>query len=598
MDGSVLIASQGLVVALSWPLAVAVVVATWQRRSARLWLPALATAALLVSTGLVALRLESPWVGVVWFAAFPILMATYPDGRLVPRWGLVPIVAWLALSLWYVASGGAVADEPWWIYAAASQLALAWFPVYRYRRRLTTGERAQVRWPILGLVIELTAYAVLIAAEGGTVAAHGPLSVAAANLAGWPLPVALAIGLLWPTVADVDRALRVTLLVVLTGAAAAAAYGLVTAALGAWSVGTVPAGWAAAAAAAAVTVPAARGSARAADWLVYGGRASPDRASATLRHRLDAQSSPALVTRTLAEATTEAIRSPGCAVLTTSIPGAHSGSADVADGVDVPLTYQGESLGVVRVLPRRGETGLTARDLRVVTALAAQAAPAVHGAQMLADARAARADQLIAHEEERKRLRRDLHDDLAPTLAGLGMGISAVRERFADAPEDVREIVEDLHDGIRQAMAQTRDLTHGLRPPILDDRGLADAIRARARPLTAAGIEVTLDIREDGEVPAAVELAVLRIVQEAMHNVHKHSRATACAVTVARRAAALEVSVVDDGVGMDAATPRSGLGLDSMRSRAHELGGAAWIGPTPGGGTRVRVRLPLSGAAA
>lgn len=146
MDGSVLIASQGLVVALSWPLAVAVVVATWQRRSARLWLPALATAALLVSTGLVALRLESPWVGVVWFAAFPILMATYPDGRLVPRWGLVPIVAWLALSLWYVASGGAVADEPWWIYAAASQLALAWFPVYRYRRRLTTGERAQVRW--------------------------------------------------------------------------------------------------------------------------------------------------------------------------------------------------------------------------------------------------------------------------------------------------------------------------------------------------------------------------------------------------------------------------------------------------------------------
>ncbi|MEU6697541.1 ATP-binding protein [Pseudonocardia sp. NPDC046786] len=152
---------------------------------------------------------------------------------------------------------------------------------------------------------------------------------------------------------------------------------------------------------------------------------------------------------------------------------------------------------------------------------------------------------------------------------------------------------EHLADGIRAAAGQAREIAHDLRPPVLDDAGLAEAIRLRVHGSRAD----TLDVRvhapaERLALPAAVDLAALRIVQEAVANVRRHAGARQCTVALAAAGDELLVTVDDDGAGLPERVP-PGLGLASIRERATELGGSAGIGPRPGGGTRVRVRLPL-----
>jgi signal transduction histidine kinase len=268
---------------------------------------------------------------------------------------------------------------------------------------------------------------------------------------------------------------------------------------------------------------------------------------------------------------------------------------------NIEFMAAGKPLGTLSVLPRKAETALTPRDAAVARAIAAAASPALDAVQATQQLVDARARLLVAREEERRTLRRDLHDDLAPTLVGLGLTASGIArmlhaEHSQASADSIAAIAEGLVDDLHGAIAQTREIAHGLRPPVLDERGLVEAIRARTvTPPDAEGLVVRVEASPDPmALPAAIEVSALRIVQEAVNNARRHAGATRCDVRLAADAEALVLEIVDDGQGMPAATSVGGLGLESMRERARELGGSLRVESSSGGGTLVRARLPLA----
>ncbi|GAA3248404.1 hypothetical protein GCM10017691_58520 [Pseudonocardia petroleophila] len=581
MDGDLLLLASDVTGQLTaWPLVALLAVAVARRRCPAL--PALAVAALLVELALHRVGLDSG--GAVWFAALPLLLAVYPDGRFVPRWFVVPVVVSLGIGVAVLATGGAVTDAPGFApWVGIAQGLLIGGQVHRYRRRASTAERESVRWAILGLLVCVLCFA-LLAAVGGPIGEGSATAVALADLAVLPAPVGAAIGLLRPRVVDADAALRIVLAVAVAAPVLALVYGGTLAVAGGW--------WGAAAVAAAA-VPVIRCAGRASAWVVYRGRRDGGAAVTDLGRRLDAQPQARLVPETVLRTVVDSLHLDGAALR-------GAGALDAAVGEtpgtaeEFPVVYQGEQLAVLAVAPRRGETGLTGHDRRVLRLLAVHAAPALHGARALDELTATHSRMLLAREEERRRLRRDLHDDLSPTLAGLRLGAAAVARRAAGSDPELARLAADLQDDIAGAVAQTREIAYGLRPPVLDDLGLVAAIAGRVH----GPDELCVRIDAPGgplELPAAVDLAALRIVQEAVSNVRRHAGATRCTVALALDDDTLTVRVTDDGVGLPARL-RPGIGLTSIRERATELGGTVEFGAAEDGGARVDVRLPAGGA--
>jgi signal transduction histidine kinase len=217
----------------------------------------------------------------------------------------------------------------------------------------------------------------------------------------------------------------------------------------------------------------------------------------------------------------------------------------------------------------------------------------------MADLQRSRERLVLAREEERRRLRRDLHDELAPTLAALGLTAATVGELITTDPEEAALANQRLRAAIRATVGDVRRLVYDLRPPALDELGLVEAVGERASRYDAPqeGFRTTVEAPEElPPLPAAVEVAAYRIVQEALMNVARHARASMCTVRlVCPDSRTLEVEVTDDGVGLPGSA-EGGVGLSSMRERAAELGGTCEIERSSPTGTRVFARLPLVGS--
>jgi signal transduction histidine kinase len=222
----------------------------------------------------------------------------------------------------------------------------------------------------------------------------------------------------------------------------------------------------------------------------------------------------------------------------------------------------------------------------------------MHGVRVMNDLRRSRERLVLAREEERRRLRRDLHDELAPTLAALGLSAATVGELIPSDPKEAASANSKLRTAIRSTVGDVRRLVYDLRPPALDELGLVEAIRERASRYGAQeeGHQVTVEAPDElPPLPAAVEVAAYRIVQEALTNVSRHARASVCTVRLAcPDGRTLNVEVLDNGVGLPGSS-KGGVGLSSMRERAAELGGTCEIENSSPTGTRVFARLPLAG---
>ncbi|WP_049572388.1 sensor histidine kinase [Nonomuraea sp. SBT364] len=254
----------------------------------------------------------------------------------------------------------------------------------------------------------------------------------------------------------------------------------------------------------------------------------------------------------------------------------------------VPLVWHGEQVGRLLVGAPGPRRFPAAHNERVLATLAPYAADVAHAVRMAADLQRSRERILSTREEERRRLRRDLHDGLGQSLSSMAMIINIARSRLKDSPESADALLQDLRAGMDAVAGDVRELVHGLRPPALDDLGLARALRELAGPGVSVEVEGMLS-----DLPAAAEVAVYRIVQEALTNIRRHADADTTTVELRRERSVLRVTVTDDGRGLPE-SHRPGVGLASMRERAAELGGICVITGEPGEGTRVEVMLPLS----
>ena len=191
-------------------------------------------------------------------------------------------------------------------------------------------------------------------------------------------------------------------------------------------------------------------------------------------------------------------------------------------------------------------------------------------------------------------LRRTLHDDIGPTMAAIPLRTETVRRLISpQAGPDVAEVLDRIERDATRAADAVRRLAYDLRPPALDELGLAGALTQEVSAL--APLEVHLDAggaAGPSPLPAAVEVAAYRIVSAALANAARHARAQACWVSLRRVDGALEIEGADDGVGPPVDF-HAGVGITAMRERAAELGGRCTIEPRDGGGTRLHAVLPL-----
>jgi signal transduction histidine kinase len=413
------------------------------------------------------------------------------------------------------------------------------------------------------------------------------------------LPAGAAVAILRHRVYGIDVVVNRTVVYVALSAILVAVY-LGSAALvdalieGPRSVATV----AAAAATALVLTPVRERLQRIVDRLMYGERDGAHLVVSAIGDRLGAIADGADVLTDATAQIAQALRLPYVAIEVETAGGIEvlAASGDAVDLVErLPLLANGAVVGHLVAGMRRGQARLSERDRAALRRIAAIAAAAVHQVQLTDELRRARGRLASVLEDERRRIRRDLHDGLGPALATVVMGLEETRAVHRRDPERTDELLLDLKTQTRGAIEDIRSLVYGLRPPALDDLGLLGAVEQLVSGTAArTGLRVRLDA--NGPLPdlsAAVEVAAFRIVQEALTNVVRHAGATRAVVSLECGDAELRIAVRDDGHGL----PREvvpGVGLTSIRERAEDVGGGVTV--TSDRGTVVEAVLPRGAA--
>ncbi|HEX9529214.1 MAG TPA: histidine kinase, partial [Streptosporangiaceae bacterium] len=469
--------------------------------------------------------------------------------------------------------------------AAAASVTLRW-------RRADRVGRQQLKWFLA--VLPLT-----IASLIATLVAPGTLSLAVAVPPGILMPVAIGIAVLRYKLYEIDILLNRAVLYGLLTAGVAAVYLAVVAVadlLFGQQGRSLAVQVVATALAAAALFPLRDRVQRRVNRLFYGDRGAPYEALARLGRRVEVAADTETALNSVVKTIADSLRLPYAALELRLgdgwSPAAAYGEAP-SQVVAFPLTSQRETVGRLLVGTRSRGDQLGPDDERLLADLARQAGPATHAVALRRALDASRAGLVTAREEERRRLRRDLHDGLGPTLAGLTLGLDTARKRSAGQPQ-LQELLGKLKAETQRAVTDVRRIVYGLRPPALDEFGLVGSLREEVGRLQyeAPALTVTLDAPADGlaDLPAAIEVAAYRIVTEALTNVTRHAHATLCSVRLHLNHG-LDVEVCDDGVGLPEGW-RTGVGIASMRERVTELGGELVIEPSLPHGTRITARLP------
>jgi signal transduction histidine kinase len=543
----------------------------------------------------------------VSWTAFALFFFLFPSGRFEPRWLRWPVsaamVAGVAVQATVVPGAPGSQLVPWLCLLAFAAAAQIW----RYRFVSGPLERRQSRWLASGFSATLLAVGTLVGV-GRLLGIRPPTAGALVyELAGQalgamlflPIPLAIVIGMarhgLWEAEALLNRAL------VYGGLSAliAAVYGLAV------GTGFVVAGGRSLAlsiligALIAVLINPARSVLqRAVNRLMYGHRDEPYLLLARVGNQLEHLGEAGPLLASIAETVREGLRLPYAGIVVAGAAGERSGPVESGPPgsrvLRLPLAHNGRPVGELLVAPRAGEDELSRADLRVLEDLARPVAVAVRALALSDELQRAREHLVVAREEERRHLRRELHDGLGPVLAAhrLKLG-SACASLTAGNAEAANRLLGELDEEMGRSVQTVRAVAYQLRPPVLDELGLLGALRAAADAPAPPTVSVCLaGVLPD--LPAALEVATYRIAAEALTNVRRHAMAQNCEIAVQAANGVLTVTVNDDGYGL-CPDLRPGVGLASMRERAEELGGRLAVQTRPGGGTSVVATLPFPG---
>jgi two-component system NarL family sensor kinase len=552
------------------------------------------------------------------------LLLVYPTGRLMPgRWGRVAagvLVAAATLPVGLVLAPDSVVvtgdydlpgvrtdllaipvpDTVAVVYLTLSRLltmlalAVAVGLLVVRHRRADEVERTQLRWLLwAGVMVVLTVVVSLAVSMGGL------LTTVLLTAAVVTIAVSVTIGVLRPGLGDVDTLVAGTL----TNAGVALVvigFDLAVLALGGRLLGdrldqrdvTVLV----LVAAVLLYGPLRTGLGSGVRRLLFGRRGDRYDVVSGLAARLEQATSVEEQLPALAGAVASTFKVPYVEVeVFTSDGGALSAShgRPTAETHTTDIAYHGERVGRL-VLPLVGVRAmLSRRDQGLLVDLVRQAAIAIRTRLLADELQESRERLVLGREDDRRRIRRDLHDGLGPVLGGVALRLDAAGNAVTADPDRARELVRVARTEVREALDDVRRLVHDLRPPALDDLGLEAALQQQAERVRSE-LDVTVAAAGLGGLPAAVEVAAYRIVSESLTNVVRHARATRADVTVRRDGNAVTVEVRDDGRGIGEDVT-AGVGLLSLRERAEELGGRCEVSCPTGGGTRVWAWLPLGG---
>jgi signal transduction histidine kinase len=531
----------------------------------------------------------------------------FPRGRFEPRW--LGCIAWF-----WVLSGLALELMPlpstpwmgrlWSLHLAVWLLTLAAVQVYRFRTAATHAERQQTKWIMLGVLLGYGTFACVEFARtiAGLNGVRLPfltpfMTINMLHLLAPFVPITFGMAILRARLYDIDLIISRTLVYAPLTAAVAAVYVVVVGGLGQIAqsrahpiIGLLMVGMIAIA-----FQPLRAMLQRSVNRLVYGYRNEPYAVLARLGQQLSSVIAPNELLPNVTETVRDTFKLPYVAVtlydleqgtLTTS-------GAPVPWVQRMPLMYQQEKIGELVIGQRSASEPFTFHEQQLLRDLAQQISIAAHAVRLNHDLQRSRLHLVTAREEERRRLQRDLHDELGPTLASMTMQLDAARALMNDDSATSEALLAEVQDQLKGTVGNVRRLVHQLRPPALDQLGLVAAVREYALRIGQQA-NLSMVFKEPDAMPAlpaAVEVAAYYIAVEALTNAVRHAEARHCTVDlqVNKR---LIITVTDNGRGLPA-TYAAGVGMRSMRERAAELGGTWTVTGTRGGGTMVRAELPL-----
>ncbi len=562
-----------------------------------------------------------PWavdlvVSIITIASWPalgIFLYVFPNGRFVPRWAWIFVLLWVfQLVVYSVPPNFPLFIENWPSLLQLAEKALTYGSavgvlIYRYLRRSDQLQRQQIKWLVFGFSAAVL-FAILFGSLGTLLPAlsrsDSIYQLVGATLPGavifFSIPLSIGIAILRYRLWDIDVLIKRTLVYGLLTACVIGIYVLVVGSLGTLfqTRGNLVISLLATGLIAVLFHPLSDRLQRGVNRLLYGQRDEPHAVLSRLSQRLEATFVPNAVLPTIVETVAQALKLPYVAILLKQEDAftlAASYGKPIGEPLTLPLVYQAECIGQLLLAPRTPGEAFTPADRRLLDELAHQAGLATHAVRLASDLQHARERLILAREEERRRLRRDLHDGIGPTLASLSQRLDTACHLVPRDPDAAVTELRTLKERVRSTIADIRRLVYALRPPVLDEFGLISAIREHA--LHGQGpehLDIVIEAPDDlPPLPAAVEVAAYRIVLEALTNTERHAQAQNCLVHLQLTGTrALCLDIVDDGCGLPN-DYHAGVRITSMRERAAELGGECTITVRPTGGTHVQVRLPL-----
>lgn len=560
------------------------------------------------------------WLAILYFLAMPLfvyVIATIPNGRFQPRWilsvGVVMVVSNMFAILLELFSGYSTGELPGAAFVAVGLL--AWISIvggqiYRYRRTFSQTERQQMKWVFFGLIGFASgglAWALIFDQQVlGTETTQlwlNLLALPALLLLALVLPLSMSFAILRYRLYDIDVILNRTVVYLLLTAVVIATYVLIVGGLGAiirghsdswlpfFAVGVI-----------AILLQLLRDRIQhRANRLMFGARDDPYAVLTTLGHDLSATTPPDAALQRTVETIVSTLKLPYAAIDLREESGfitSASSGKPLAEPDSIPMVYHGEAVGRLLVSPRSTSEPFTDKERRLLEDIAVHAGAVASSVQFTRALQAAREHLVFAREEERRRIRRDLHDGLGPTLATQTLYLDAAIDLLPDDPTLAQEALQAIKQQNSALIGDIRRLVYQLRPPALDELHLVGAIQSHAAQIAdkpGLGITVRAEPEPFPEMPAAVEVAIFRVVEEALTNVVRHGNADECRISlnlVANSPVTLHLEISDDGVGLPD-RPNPGIGLRSMRDRIEELGGEFDIARLPAGGTRIVASIQL-----
>ena len=545
----------------------------------------------------------SIWGFVPYFFVLPLVLLLFPDGQpLTPRWR--PVVAALVTlasltTLTRMVSpvtadiSSAVVNPlgiswEWLNHATRAGALICLFggitlgvvSILLRTRRAVGQHRTQMQWLLLGGIVLLA----------GFVGPWGSARAIALSVGLLALPVAIVIAILRHGLFDVAIALNRTIVLLLLSGLVVAGYAAAVLSLG--SVGGTSGPGLLLVAGAALLAASLRSTVqRAVDRTLFGHRGDPYAVVTRVGRHLAPASEPLAALALLVEALRKALQLPYVAYWDHRTEAVLATSGEPVAGWEAaPAAALGQVLGELRVGNRPSGERLGSEEREAIAEVAARAGTLAYAAGLVADVAESRSRIVVAREEERRRLRDDLHDELGPTLAGVAHQLDALSTRLRSAGDDDNaHRAGAVRDRMRATVRDVRSIVHGLRPPVLDQRGLGGALHSLVEGIDTPQCSTDLDLPDP--LPAAVEVAAYAIAAEAVANALRHSAGSTLTIVARASAESVVVEVIDNGQGVHDRT-HAGIGLRSMSERAAEVGGRLDLLVAPGGGTRVVATLP------